>query len=142
MRPLMYRKYENYKNRGDKLPLNSPSIIKCKKCFLFFLSSMKPSHENFWQETSSSSSSNSWYILDIMISKWAYKLPKSKNMGEHVYCERRSMYRKNELFKKQFLYYKFKPCGVWWWQKFKHTRSNLQLLAVALFKYVQMTTRH
>ena len=53
MRPLMYRKYENYKNCGDKLPLNSPSIIKCKKCFLFFLSSMKPSHENFWQETSS-----------------------------------------------------------------------------------------
>ena len=51
MRPLMYRKYEKYKNRGDEFPLNSPSIIKCKKCFLFFLSSMKPSHANFWQET-------------------------------------------------------------------------------------------
>ena len=40
-----------------------------------------------------------------MISKCSYKLPKSKKhmeRGEYVHCERRSIYMKNELSKKQF----------------------------------------
>ena len=51
-----------------------------------------------------------------MISKCSYKLPKSKKhmeRGEYVHCERRSIYKKNELSKKQFLLHKFKPFNAW-----------------------------